>query len=77
MKTFKQYCESRSNQEDAVRRAVNNLCYGKGYTPESIIETPIEQLIADIQQLNLLPTKAWSVPRFAAMIKSIAGDMRQ
>jgi len=72
MKTFKQYVENRYSQEHAVTRAMTQLCYGKGYTPESIEGMDNKQLISDIQNMSLLPTTSWSVGRFAAMIKIAA-----
>jgi len=72
MKTFKQYVENRNSQEYSITRAINQLCYGKGYTPEAIERIPSQQLIADIEEMSLLPTASWPVGRFAAMIKIAA-----
>jgi endonuclease III-like uncharacterized protein len=58
-------------QYEAIK-ALDALCDKNNLKLENIIEMPIENLITAIESLNLLPTKAWSLPRFAAMVKSMA-----
>jgi len=72
MKTFKTFFESKKNQEYEVNRAITSLLYQKGYDLPTISKMPIEQLLADIQSLSLLPTTSWLPARFAAMIKHFA-----
>lgn len=74
MKTFQTYVENRA-QDEAAYRALNALCYSKDYQIADIAKLPIQQLMADIRELHLLPTESWGLDRFAAMIKSVATDM--
>jgi hypothetical protein len=68
---FKQYCEDRDSQKDAISRLLNQLHYGKKLSPEQIVALPNDQLRDIIIQGGLLPTGSFD-QRIVGMVKSMA-----
>jgi hypothetical protein len=75
MKTFKQYFfESREDQINQIRRALNGLCYQKGLDPAAVSTADANKLSTEIQAMGLVPV-GWSMGRFVAAVKQMAGSM--
>jgi hypothetical protein len=72
MGSFSIYIENNDRYE--TERALTSLGYLMGWEPKDVAVMPLEQIAAAVQQHSLLPTTAWSMVRFARMIKTVARD---